>query len=457
MIKLNNVTIGYPGQIVKEGIDWEIAAGTGWFLSGSNGSGKSTLLRTIAGKLRHLKGSIDRDMEDPFGSIRMMSFTDASRLFTGPNHVHYYQQRFNSWDSDGHLTVLEYLQSGGFSSSDAFQNEVVDSLGLRKLLNKERIKLSSGQMRKMLIARALLQRPSVLILDNLYIGLDQPSRQFVNGWIDDLYAKLKMTIIISGHPTELPDCIKNKFELDEDHVLSNQFDAGELRNLWSDNRVSHDLAEIVKLRDLNISYGPDTILRNLNWTVERGEKWHVTGGNGSGKSTLISIIYGDNPQAYAHDVFLFGRKRGSGESIWDIKQKMGFTSSELHAFMDSELSAIEVVLTGIFDRFEIMGRIEEEHRQFAFALFGFFGASEFSVVKYRHLSTGYQRLVLFLRALIKKPPVLLLDEPFQGMDHCMMTKARSLIDLLLGEDDTLMFITHFNHECPDCIDQILSL
>ena len=93
---------------------------------------------------------------------------------------------------------------------------------------------------------------------------------------------------------------------------------------------NYDSEEVVKLNKVSIRYGDRTILKELDWTVRRGEKWALSGENGAGKSTLLSLVCADNPQSYACDISLFGRKRGTGESIWEIKKHIGYVSPEMH-------------------------------------------------------------------------------------------------------------------------------
>ena len=200
-----------------------------------------------------------------------------------------------------------------------------------------------------------------------------------------------------------------------------------------------------------------TILDNLSWQVKPGEKWMLKGQNGAGKSTLLSLLYGDNPQAYSLPVYLFDQKRGPGQSIWAIKERIGFTSPELHAYYDQDLLARHVVWSGLTDTFHVKPGTPTEFRVITEALFEYFGILECLNRPFSQLSTGIQRLVLFMRALIKVPPVLLLDEPFQGFDQPTIQACRSLLSKVLDEQFTLIFITHFKHEAPSIVDQTFRL
>ena len=273
--------------------------------------------------------------------IKRVSFTDHSRLFAGPNADHYYQQRYNSFDSDGHLTVLDYLIEHGLILSNTYHSEILEIFGLNSFLEKERIKLSSGQTRKLLLASALINRPRILWLDNPYVGLDQKSRINLNKLLDRIVEPNQLTLILSGHFTELPVCI-SKYLLMEGGTIIQEVEHLINPEICEHSNPSKSLFEyfqkvpksaehsILKMADVSIVYDNHPIVNQFNWEVLRGEKWALLGSNGSGKSSLLSYIYADHPQAYANGVNLFGKKRGNGESIWEVKtQDRFFTSPEI--------------------------------------------------------------------------------------------------------------------------------
>ena len=473
LITCQDLSVGYPSHTVIDELNWQILPDQHWVISGPNGSGKTSLLKTLMGRLRPLEGKVLRQLDQPFERMRMVSFTDTSKLFSSVNHVHYYQQRYNSWDSSGHLTVAQYLEAGGYNERDSVHRKVINDLDLTSLLSKERIKLSSGQTRKMLVAKALIQNPSVLLLDNLYIGLDAESRLFINDMLDALVNARSMTLVISGHYTTLPKCVEYRLDLPDgntslrpsgaipksslDLTEAEQIKVGDIQRSWKENRNNSSLATVFEFKGVSISYGDKLILNKIDWKVNQGERWNLKGNNGSGKSTLVSLMYGDNPQAYAKSVFVFGQKRGFGESIWDIKSRIGFTSPELHAYFSLNLTAGQVVATGLSDHFELLHEVPGEFEKFCLQLLAYFDLDQFINSPFGQLSTGQQRIILFIRSLIKKPPVLLLDEPFQGFDIHSVRKAKFLLDSILQTRDTMIFISHFEHEVPNSVDKVFYL
>ena len=175
-----------------------------------------------------------------------------------------------------------------------------------------------------------------------------------------------------------------------------------------------------------------------------------------GKSTLLSLLCGDHPQAYSNDVRLFGQRRGSGESIWDIKEKVGLLSPELHLYFTEPMTAFQAAATGFHDVL-VPRRIVTEQTAIVSDLFGYFGITSLGERSFRTLSTGEQRVVLLVRALVKQPPLLILDEPFQSLDSALIGRARAWIDVNLLPEQTLLFVSHYAEEIPASVTRRLEL
>jgi molybdate transport system ATP-binding protein len=219
----------------------------------------------------------------------------------------------------------------------------------------------------------------------------------------------------------------------------------------------------VQMRGINVNYGDASILKDVSWTVKRGEKWALLGPNGSGKSTLLSLINGDNPQAYANDITLFDRQRGTGESIWDIKQQIGFISPELHLYYPAVISCFQVVASGHFDQ---MGEeysafrrsYTDDQIQQAKTCFHSLGIAHLMDRPFSEVSAGEQRLVLLARALVKDPPLLILDEPCQGLDEANREHFKGWVDhICRSPQKTLIYVTHYAAEIPNSVTQVLRL
>lgn len=448
-------------------------------ISGPRATGKSLLAQVVANK-RRLDGgtrtypflNTDLPFEQRRAAIRLVTFQDEASISVGRDQGHYYQQRFNAFDRDGHPTVRQYLAAGGENPDN--HHDLFSLIGITDLLDLEKIKLSSGQTRKVLLARELLGRPQLLVIDNPYVGLDPAARRIVNDLLDALVERLGLTLVLAGHYDELPTCLTHRLHLYPDGRVeqgrlsvfppttevapANSPTLEHIKKHWQQQCVpADDFTEVISLEEISIRYGNREIINELNWRVMRGEKWRLHGPNGSGKSTILSLIYADNPQAYALRVSLFGQRRGKGGSIWDVKRRIGFTSPELHTYFREPLTAHQAVLSGLTDTFLPPNREGEEPLEFIRLLFEYFGLTEAKELPFTSLSSGTQRLVLLLRALVKAPPVLLLDEPFQGLDAEDIIQAKRLLNGVLGEQDTLVFISHYRQESPACVDRELVL
>lgn len=482
LIKISQATFRHREETFYENFNWLIREGEHWIITGNNGVGKTSLLHALSGTYFPIKGSIKypflEEQQEPVLSlrrklIRVVSFRDDSRIFS-PN-LYFYQQRYNAFAADGTLTVWEYLIHAGFDERIESHLKLVKKTGIYPLLDRERIKLSSGQSRKLLITKALLQQPRILIIDNPYLGLDTPSRAEFNRLLDDLVQTEHLQLILSGQYEVLPNCINHCLVLDDfkkqyegpllqKPIISKTPNKASIKTqtalatIKSFYQVPDQIPDsIFNLQDVSVEYYGTTILKNINWHVQKGEKWALLGNNGSGKSTILSLLFGDHPQAYSNSIFLFGQKRGMGQSIWDIKKNIGFTSPELHYFFSYDISCFKTVVTGLFDHFYYKRTPTKSEQALIDALFDYFDIQHLKEQSFQKVSTGEQRIVLFIRALLKNPPLLLLDEPFQAFDSPTIEKARYLLDHILSPQHTLIFISHYQNELPSCVNSLAHL
>ena len=209
---------------------------------------------------------------------------------------------------------------------------------------------------------------------------------------------------------------------------------------------------VISFRNVTLRYGGHTIFEGLNWEVQRGERWALHGRNGSGKSALLGLICGDNPQAYACDISLFGCRRGTGESIWDIKRRIGYVSPEMHRAYLKDLPAIEIVASGLHDSVGLYVRPRPEQMDTCLHWMRVFGIEELASRTFLKLSSGEQRMVLLARAFVKDPELLILDEPLHGLDTERREMVRTLIDDFCSRPEkTLIMVTHYPEELPTCI------
>ncbi|GEP90472.1 molybdate transport system ATP-binding protein [Chitinophaga terrae (ex Kim and Jung 2007)] len=481
-LSLSNITVRYLDKTLFQSIDWQISKGTHWAIVGPSGSGKTALLNTILGKFNIINGSIHYHFYDEYKATHTITdpwFNYRNLIaFVGHHHTFknlsntttdfYYQQRFNSMDADNSPTVKEYLE---IEEVPAWMK----ALRLENLLEKRLIKLSNGETRRVMIARSLFQQPQLLMLDNPFIGLDVQARKEFTEMINNIIAG-GTTVIMSTTPTEVPQNITNVLTLEEGKItgkytreefikLPVPVAAPTLPGIESETIASLTanvdmpvFDTIVKMEDIHVKYGENTILKGINWVVKPNDKWALLGPNGAGKSTLLSLINGDNPQAYANKLWLFDRKRGSGESIWDIKKKIGFVSPELHQYFTSRDNCLQVVCSGYSDIIGTPKPVKPEQEEKARKWMEVLGINQHEKTPFKQVPESAQRLTLLARALVKNPPLLIFDEPCQGLDDQQKQHFKHVIEQLSEHlNIALIFVTHYEDELPSCVDKFIRL
>ncbi len=470
LITLQQVSVRLGGVSILDTISLVMQEGEQWAIIGASGSGKTTLAHALAGRL-FFRGAIDYSF--PGGSKPQVMVVEQQHKFKNRSNTSefYYQQRFNAADADNSLTVAETLEE--YTRDKPAAAGVIERLHLDSLMDEPLLQLSNGENKRLQLAVALLENPDLLVLDNPFIGLDVEGRKTLHRVIDTLSASPDHHILLITSPAELPDCITHIALLDkgrlawsgkrEDAPLQQltaravpPIDTALLRQLPAP--VENGFTHAIKMTAVTVRYGNKTILDTINWEVKKGERWNLSGPNGAGKSTLLSLITADNPQAYANDIYLFDRKRGSGESIWDIKQKTGFVSPELHVYFEQGITSFEVVASGLFDTIGLFRRLSEEEAVTVLLWLRLLHMEPLQDKSFHQLSAGEQRMLLLARALIKTPPLLILDEPCQGLDDEQTGYFKQLINRICEVfPTTLIYVSHYQKDIPECVTKFLRL
>lgn len=461
---LTNATVLRGARPAFENLNWTFREGESWAVVGPTGSGKTTLAETLLGKHIVRGGELKwplferlraagRAVDYPSQVVAHVSFKEDSRLFSYAGR--YYQQRFEFADSasDDPLTLDAFLKTGTHATA-AERAAVCARFGLSELLHQWFMTLSNGQTRRARLARALLAKPELLVLDDPFIGLDAAARADLNGHLGDLARGGARAVLICREDA-VPAWATHRLELRGPERWERSEGTEPTAVPSSELRVPRSEA-VIQLRNVTVRHAGHTILDSVSWTARAGERWAVLGPNGSGKSTLLSLLCGDHPQAYSNDVRLFGRRRGSGETIWDVKRNVGLLSPELHLYFNEPLTAERAAATGFFDGLADQPTTPEQAARVR-ELFAALGISHLVGRAFRQLSTGEQRLVLFVRALVKRPPLLILDEPFQGMDTTLVARCREWLARELTPEQTLLFVTHDPAELPAGVARTLRL
>lgn len=469
-MRLSDVTARITDRKNLSGISLEMGPDQQWAIVGANGSGKSALGKLLSNGLTVLSGECRIPQNSGY-----VSFEKVAQILEA--------ERYND-DSDflGYVTqgtrVDRFILSGT-DAGEAGLAELASRMGFTGILERGIKFLSTGEMRKALICKALLQGPELLVLDEPFDGLDQQScaalRNLISRCIEQgvrvvlLLNRFSEIVPETTHIAYLKECRIFMSGTKEEMLASEP-----LRRLHAfhytlpatlprmdDANAPPPLpagVALVEMKNVVVRYDRKTVLNGLDWTVRPGEHWKISGPNGSGKSTLLSLVSGDNMQAYANDISLFGRRKGTGESVWDLKKRIGLVSTTLQQDYRVGGSAKVVVISGFFDSIGVYSEYTLRQQEIALEWLELLHMDHRKDDAFRDLSYGEQRLVLLARAMVKQPDLLILDEPCQGLDDVNREMVLKLVDHLGRTGSTqILYVTHHPEDHIPCITNSLEL
>lgn len=482
---------------------------------GKNGSGKEKFLEALE---KHLHQDCEVvSLERAAEIIQYERENDESEYVKGgvdigrTGKIYILQAAFPLLKKDG--TLLNSAESEKLKSiSENLENcEAVKLCGVQPVLNRGLKYMSTGEIRRIMLARALFAKKRILIVSNPFEGLDVQSRKILfdffenfrksfyaensdelkiltnersevcNSQIDKSQVYIPQIIFCAERWSEIPKTITHVLEFSENEISfygkkseyekilqerkeseyqEAKTDDKDFLNEMISSKQDDEDSILVQMKNVNVSWGENHVLKNLSWVLHKGEHYLVRGPNGSGKTTFLELITGDNKQVYSNEVYIFGIKRGSGETIWDIKKNLGIVSYRIHVEyrMLHGISLRDVVVSGFYDSIGLYERATEVQISVAdkWLSFGGFGGRENE--SFANLSYGEQRAVLILRAVVKNPKILILDEPCHGLDENYRQKILSLMNHIGTESETTMLhVTHDETEILDCEKNILEL
>lgn len=509
-ITLKNCRIEDSKSVKLENINWTFNTGEAWLVIGANGSGKANFLKALAGELKIIPDSKFADsLYSNFfeQNIEIVSLEKAASLIEEERQND--ESEFVEGGVDigrtGRIFLAETickrkLKRGEPLPDEALRLETFPQIklcGIEKILDRGLKYMSTGEIRRTLLARSLLSGKKLLILNDPFAGLDAESRKILLEFFntvankqlkDDDYSDFPRIILGMERYHEIPAAINNVLEFSEnkisfcgskndyEKILQNrnqqnektrQKDRQEFENsvekIKQETFVLHTVQEnqketLVEMNNVNVGWGDNRVLIDLNWKLNQGEHWLIRGPNGSGKTTFLELITGDNMQVFSNDIKLFGKRRGSGETIWDIKRKLGIVSYRLHVEyrMVGSTTLENVIISGFRDSiglYEAATDVEKDAAKKWLSLGGFENREKES---FSSISYGEQRAILILRAAVKCPPILILDEPCHGLDENYRQKILDLIEIIAQSGTTtLLHVTHDPSEVLPCEKNIL--
>ena len=473
-IRLQSATLRVRDRFLLAGTDWEIGPGENWVVMGPNGAGKSSLAGALVGTVPVVRGSIFRSWnparENPVGYV---SF-DQQRRIAAREDIRK-EARFFSAKLHEETTVRDLLceTAAPGSRDSAIIDQAACLMGVDKFLDVGAGRLSNGEMRKVMIARALMLRPRLLVLDEPFDGLDKTARDDLRRGLHQLLSLGMQMVLVTHRLEDIPSGFSKCLEVRENKVKVVPWSGGDSstepgsetrihqsRSVLSEpgGREPDSSDALVEFRDVTVRYLEKIVLGRLNWIFLPGENWAVTGPNGAGKTTLLRLITADTEQAYANEIYLFGKRRGTGESIWDIKRPIGILGADLHLLYRNSIKVTDAVVSGFYDSIGLFRTADREKLAEAGNWLKRLGLDHLADRMFDRLSFGEQRLVLMARAMVKSPRLLILDEPCQGLDPDNRRLVLELADSIGRSESTrLLFVTHYEAEIPSSVNRELRI
>lgn len=471
LIELDQVSVTMGRQILLRHIDWEIHPGEQWVVSGSNGSGKTTLLKVLNGdywpdeggkRIYRLNGE---DQESPIGLKERMAYLAPE------TQIRYLRQEWN-------LSAWEVVLSGFFDTDLIYRiptesqyrqaRNWVEKLGILSLMERPFQQLSYGELQKVLLARVLVRQPTLLFLDEFFNGMDHSSRRSYAGIFSDLIESGIMTVMTTHRPDEIIAGMTHLLKLEKGHVVS--------KGQWVKNRrksISQKMEseavkfpislpprkgrikELISFHQADISidinaYEVRTVLEQVTWRMNNDENWVVTGSNGSGKTTFLNAVWGETSVGGEGRVMRFGQS--DGYTLHSLRQKMGYISPRLQVAHVLPMEGWQVVASGFYWSVGLHDRPTPTQLKRVEELGDWLGIEELYKRDILELSFGEMRKLLLARALVHQPLLLLLDEPFDGLDGESRIEFSNLICRVIRETDTrLILATHRQDEWLPCL------
>ena len=475
----NPLNMAHKGSYAIRNLNWQVKQGEHWVLLGKNGSGKSALTATLIGQAVRESGERNSTIKH----VAIVS-SDAQKQLLN-------QELVREQEDDAPSLVRDILYSASDAADDvdsfdgntldlALCQQLIEAFDFERLLSRHFRDLSTGETRKLLLIKALSAKPALIVLDEPFEGLDAHSVTKLRDILDALSSDERTDIsfiLVLNRLDHIPAFVTHYGYVNNgqlQHTLANPAeeqitDLLKLLHIGTTSlsipKAEHSQVDkaftgevLVNLQNAKVAYGGEAVFKNLNWTIKKHQHWQLTGRNGSGKTCLLNLITGDNPQCYNNDIKVFGYQRGNGESIWQIKQHIGYISNALHMDYRVGASALHTVISGFFDSIGLYQPPTDEQKNIAMQWLELLGLDNKQGTPFTQFSYGDQRMLLIARAMVKHPTLLILDEPCLGLDEANRLRVLMLIEKICeASESTVIYVNHHREDRIKGIDHYLAM
>ena len=470
LIKLNNADVVLSGQPVLQGINWQLDKGQHWRVDGPNGAGKTTLLKTMAGllwpvaktppsRLYGFDGKPGHLLAGVRKRIGFASYGMQDEYVRGRRNLNCHEIIASGFDQN--IMVYDELSEGQEQAID----EICATLKLElSLLNASFMSVSHGQKSAILFARAIIHQPEILILDEIFNGVDNKKFELMIRVLQR-YRQNAGHIILSWHEhgiRAIEELFTHRIQIENGQIKSSlniiQKDIGtEIPVNQSSRNLSpaQSSKKLIVFKNVNVYLANKPVLKNINWTIRQGEHWLLKGDNGAGKTTLLKTLLAEVRPSVDSEIWRRGFSPRS--SVWQIRKLIGYVSPELQQSYQYNISVVEAVATGFFSSIGLYDRVSAHQQTIVDAQIQQFNLQELSDKGVHQISSGQMRRVLIARAMVLDPEILIFDEITANLDRTSRSNILAVISDLIALGKTLILVGHHQQEIAGMYNKVLNI